>query len=180
MRNEDMPVAVRQYVTAMRFLGVLYALAGIVFFFFPRFVFALLNLIPSILTPMAALPESSEYFWLPLAASMMGMLTFLCFAAAAAPENRTYAWVHFLSKVISSAGYLYYLVNHAVEGKYVFAYLLGILTDAPIALFVFYITARASFALSRGAAARPRAREELQPAEPPASTASGGAGDRPE
>lgn len=153
MRNDDMPAAVRQYVNVMRFLGVLYAIAGLIFFFFPKFVFTLLNIIPSIV-PMAQLPPSTEHFWLPLATSMMAMLTFLCFAAAVAPENRTYAWVHFVAKVVSSAGYLYYFVNFPIENKFVFAYLVGVLTDAPIALLVLFMTVRASFALGRAQSSR--------------------------
>lgn len=172
MRNDDMPAAVRQYVNAMRFLGVLYALSGLTFFFLPSFVFNLLNLIPSIFTAMAQLPPSSEHFWLPLATSMMAMLTFVCFAAAAAPENRAYAWVHFVAKVVSSAGYLYYLLNDPIADKFVFAYLIGVITDAPIAIFVFYMTVRASFAMGRAKSGR-SARRDAPP------DAAGEAGDIP-
>lgn len=172
MRNDDMPVAVRRYVNAMRFLGGLYAISGLTFFFFPGFVFNLLNLLPGIFTAMAELPRSSEHFWLPLATSMMAMLTFLCFAAAAAPENRTYAWVHFVAKVVSSVGYLYYLFNDPIAEKYVFAYLIGVITDAPIALFVFYVTVRASFAMGRANSGRATRRDA-------SSDAAGEAGDSP-
>lgn len=149
MGKLERPAAVRQYITFMRVFGVLYAASGAVFFFFPKFVFTLLNLGPSLLGVVAALPESTEYFWLPLATSMMVMLSLLCFLAAANPEVRGYAWVQFASKCTSSLGYLYYFLYVPIDGHPVFAYLVGVLTDLPIALLVLFLTLRVAFALRR-------------------------------
>lgn len=157
MRQEAMPAAVRQYVTVMRILGVLYALAGCVFYFFPKLVFAVLNILPSMTASLAPLPESSERFWVPLAFSMMIMLSALSFAAAAAPQQRGYAWIHILSKLVSSLGYFYYFLHERPDGMPVFGYLAGVITDLPIALFVLLITLRAAMAPRRVAVEAPSA-----------------------
>lgn len=155
MRQDTMPAAVRQYITVMRLLGVLYAVAGCVFFFFPKFIFALLNILPSMVSALAPLPESTEFFWVPLAFSMMVMLSALSFSAAAAPEQRAYAWIHVLSKLVSSLGLSYYFLHHHIDGKPVFGYLAGVITDVPIAVLVFFLTVRAAVARRAPSAAAP-------------------------
>lgn len=146
MVQSTMPAAVRQYVTVMRLLGVVYAVAGCVFFFSPKFVFWLLNMLPSITTSLAPLPESTEFFWVSLTFSMMAMLSALSFAAAAAPQQRSYAWIQVLAKVVSSLGLFYYFMHHHVDGKPVFGYLAGVITDLPIAILVLILTLRAAIA----------------------------------
>lgn len=138
-RIEQTPQVVR-YVYVMRVLGALYALAALFFFFLPGAVFYILNFIPKFLGILEVIPESSELFWLPLAASMMVMLSVLAFSAAASPELRILALVQIISKLCTSLGYLYLFF---IGEKY-FAYLVGFLTDFPIFLFVFWLTFRMS------------------------------------
>ncbi len=143
MSKKEYPPAVRRYVMMMRILGSMYAIGAIWFFFAPGLAFWLLNLIPSVLRGIEVIPPSSEYFWLPLASSMMVMLTLLAFGAAASPQNKMLAWVQIVSKFCSSMGYLYYFLFSA----HYFAYLAGFITDFPIFLFVLYMSLRAFRAL---------------------------------
>lgn len=145
MATEMRAPAVARYVLSMRVLGLMYAGAALFFFFLPDAVFYLLNFLPKFFGVLTVIPDSSEQFWLPLATSMMVMLTLLAFGAASAPENRMLAYVHMASKLCSSAGYLYLFVFRAP----MFAYLVGVITDLPIFCYVFWITLQASRALAK-------------------------------
>lgn len=139
LKIEQTPQVVR-YVYVMRVLGALYGLSALIFFFLPGAIFYILNFIPKFLGLLEVIPDSSELFWLPLAASMMVMLSVLAFSAAASPELRILALVQIISKLCTSLGYLYLFFT---AEKY-FAYLVGFLTDFPIFLFVFWLTFRMS------------------------------------
>lgn len=136
MATDTRSPAVIRYVYSMRVLGCAYAFGAALFFFFPEAVFYLMNFLPKFFGILTVIPDSSEMFWLPLATSMMVMLTILAFGAAADPENRMLAYVHMASKICSSAGYLYFFIFRAPY----FAYLVGVVTDFPIFLYVTWIT----------------------------------------
>jgi hypothetical protein len=139
MQIDRNTAAVRRYVFIMQLFGVLFALSGVIFFFFPGVVFTLLNIIPKIFEAVDVLPAPAEYFWLVLSFSMMAMLAVLCFASAADPANRVYVGTILLSKLVSSTGYLYLFFSHQPEGTPLFAYLAGALTDFPIFLFILWL-----------------------------------------
>ncbi len=153
MSTNERPREVAQYVFCMRVLGVMYACGALLFFFLSDAVFYIVNFAPKFLKVFEVIPASSEQFWLPLATSMMVMLTFLAFSAAADPHNRPLAWVHVLSKICSSAGYAFLFLTKA----HYFAYLVGVITDFPIFLFVLWLTLRCGRALTRKAPAAPAA-----------------------
>lgn len=134
-----------QYIWLMRLLGLIYLGGGLLFFFFPSQIFYAINIIARIVPVVEAVPESSEFFWLVLATSMMLMLSFLSFLSSAYPDIKGYAGVHILSKLASSAGFLYLFLTH----KKYFAYALGIATDLPIAFLVAFATIRISKALKK-------------------------------
>jgi hypothetical protein len=143
-----------KYALIMRFLGVIYALGALAFFFFPQQLFYLINVGPKVFSVTEAIPDSVERFWLVLATSMMAMLSALSFLSAESPGTRGYALVHLLSKVVSSVGFIYVFLND----KTYFAYLLGIVTDLSIALVLVWSMVRISGEL------RMLARGELGPA----------------
>jgi len=145
MTTNTRPPAIARYVVSMRVLGLMYAFGALLFFFLPEAVFYLLNFLPKFFSVMEEIPASSEYFWLPLASSMMVMLTILAFGAASDPSNRMLAWVHIASKLCSSGGYLFYFLFRA----HLFAYLVGVITDFPIFLYVLWITWQAGRALPK-------------------------------
>ena len=138
MVSKERSPIVSQYVWLMRILGVIYAFGGALFFFFPHEVFYLVNVGPRILAGLGVgasllpIPEPSEQFWLVLASSMMAMLSALSFLASESPRVRGYTLVHLLSKIVSSAGFLYVFLH----GTRYFAYLVGIAADFPIAVVV--------------------------------------------
>ena len=136
-KTERSPI-VSQYVWLMRILGVVYALVGILFFFFPKEVFYLINVGPRLFATagvapsLLPIPDQTESFWLVLATSMMAMLSALSFLAAESPKVRGYALVHVLSKTVSVAGFIFLFLN---DTRY-FAYLVGVATDLPLAIAV--------------------------------------------
>lgn len=122
----------------LKTMGTLYAFLALVFFFFPAEVFYLINVGPKVFKITESIPDSSEKFWLVLATSMMGMLSALSFLAAESPLLRGYTLTHILSKVISVAGFFYLFIN---DHRY-FGYLLGMITDIPIALVLIWYLVR--------------------------------------
>jgi hypothetical protein len=126
----------KHYKIFLTFMGVLYSLLALTFYFFPSKVFYLINVGPQVFNIAESVPDSTEKFWLVLATSMLGMLSALSFLAAESPFIRGYSLTHLLSKVISVAGFFYFFLN---DQRY-FAYLLGIITDVPIAgILIWYI-----------------------------------------
>jgi hypothetical protein len=125
-----------RYVWTMRAFGILYILVASVLFFLPDQLFSLINLVPEIFTVGEPIPLPTERFWLVLAVSMVSMLSAISFLAAKSPQIRGYAFVHVLSKVVSVLGFLYVFRNHQPY----FAYLVGVITDAPIAVIVAFVT----------------------------------------
>ncbi len=145
MATTETPKAIRQYVLVMRALGAVFGLCALIFFFFPQFIFFLVNIVPRVFDSPGTLEDSSERFWLVLATSMMVMLTVCCFGAAANPGNRILAWIVMAAKLCSSVGYLYsFIVDERL-----FGYLVGFVTDFPIFLGVGWFALRAFRALSR-------------------------------
>ncbi|HPO12184.1 MAG TPA: hypothetical protein PLI09_01960 [Candidatus Hydrogenedentes bacterium] len=145
MSKTNYPPAVSRYVLMMRILGAMYAVGAVSFFFAPSLIFWILNLLPRMFRGIESIPPSAEYFWLPLATSMMVMLTILAFSAAASPQTKILAWVQIASKLCSSLGYLYFFI---VDVHY-FAYLAGFITDFPIFLIVLYMSLKAFRALKQ-------------------------------
>ncbi|MGZ3707834.1 MAG: hypothetical protein ACXWPM_03245 [Bdellovibrionota bacterium] len=131
-----MTSALKRYQWTMKLLGVVYIVVGLIFFFFPREVFYLINVLPDVFHIGVATPAQTEHFWLVLATSMMMMLSALSFLAASEPRVRGYPMVHALSKGVSTAGFFYqFLHDHHYA-----AYLAGILTDFPLFVLVLYVT----------------------------------------
>lgn len=128
----------RAYRYFMRVFGCLYAVGAVVFLVLPQPLFELMNQVPQRLGFLLALPPASEFFWLPLATSMMVMLSTLSFMAAANPHQRGYPLTILISKLSSTAGFALFLFVH----RPYFAYLLGVLTDLPIALVLGYFMFR--------------------------------------
>ena len=128
----------RAYGYFMKVFGCLYAMGALVFLFLPRPLFEFINKIHEHLGFLLVLPPASEFFWLPLATSMMVMLSVLSFLAAANPRQRGYPLTILLSKISSTIGFGLMLVIHQTT----FAYLLGILTDLPLALVLGYFMLR--------------------------------------
>jgi len=135
-----------RYAVLMRVLGTIYAIGAVLFLFFPEGIVQLINVFPAWLA-FKVMPVPDGRFWSVLATSMMVMLAILAFLSAAQPSNRGYPMVHLASKLTSSAGFLYQFMNHE---KY-FAYLVGVITDLPLALIVAWAMVRLS--LSKPAAA---------------------------
>jgi hypothetical protein len=144
--NEE-PRTVKQYRLLMNALGALYAGGALVFFFLPGVVFFCVN-IPTYLTAsLGKMPQSSEHFWLPLAASLMALLAYLSFLSARKPEQTEFAWGHVLSKLVSSLTYLYLFLRT----EHLSGYLIGFVVDLPIALLVIWMTVRMLEAKTRPA-----------------------------
>lgn len=137
----------------MRFFALLYAVAGLTFFFFPEEVFYLFNIAPRLLRFVEETPVPADHFWVVLSTSMMAMLVATSFLASVYPFVRGYAWIHLISKICSTAGFLYQFIHHQ---KY-FAYFLGVLTDGPIALIVLFLALRTPFKLPEPEAPPPPA-----------------------
>lgn len=137
--SEEQPAAVQLYVNVMRFLGLIYAIGVMLFLFFPNLIFFLLDIGPNyIFTTFEPLPTPTEHFWVPLAGSMMIMLTITAFGQAKDPYNKVLPLAHMASKLCTSVMYLYYFF--VFEGY--FAYLIGTATDLPIFFLVLYLTRR--------------------------------------
>lgn len=128
----------RAYRYFMRVFGCIYAMGAVVFLVLPQPLFELMNQVPQRLGFLLVLPPASDFFWLPLATSMMVMLSTLSFLAAASPHQRGYPLTILISKLSSTAGFALLLVVH----RPYFAYLLGVLTDLPIALILGYFMLR--------------------------------------
>lgn len=126
------PVKQKRFFWFLRIMGVLYALLGLAFFFFSNEIFYLMNVGPQVFKITETIPNPTEKFWLVLATSMMAMLSALSFLASESPWVRGYNLVHLLAKTASTAGFLYLFLN---ENRY-FAYLLGVITDASIAVIL--------------------------------------------
>lgn len=124
----------KTYRNFMKAFGFLYAVGAVVFLFLPQPLFDLMNQVPQRFGILSALPPASEFFWLPLATSMMVMLSTLSFLAAASPHQRGYPLTILISKLSSTTGFALFLFIH----RPYFAYLLGVLTDLPIALVLGY------------------------------------------
>ncbi len=122
----------------MRVFGYVYAVGAATFLFLPQRIFDLINSVPQHIGFLVTIPPASEYFWLPLATSMMVMLSVLSFLAATHPHHRGYPLTILISKISSTAAFSLLLVTHQPY----FAYLLGILTDLPIALALGYFMLR--------------------------------------
>jgi hypothetical protein len=132
-------VALTLYVNVMRLLGAIYAIGVVLFLFFPNLVFFFLDIGPNyVFTGFDPLPQSTEHFWVPLAGSMMVMLTITAFGQAKDPMNKVLPMAHMASKLCTSVMYLYYFFFF--EGY--FAYLIGTATDLPIFFLVLWLTRR--------------------------------------
>ena len=145
--NTEAP-AVKRYTLVMRVLGALYLLGGAGFLLFPGITLWIVNLLPRLFEFIAVIPRQQGYFWVPLATSMMVMLTIVAFSAASDPGNRLLALIHVAAKVTSSGGYLFMLLMHRPEeGGIFFGYLLGLVLDGVIAIGVLLLAMRAQAAL---------------------------------
>jgi len=113
-------------------LGVAYALSAAAFFFYPDEVFYLINVMPNVFKLAEAIPNPVERFWLVMASGLLGTLAVASFFAARSPDIKGYGRLHILSKLISSAGFIYMFFHD----KAYFAYLLGVTIDVLIALLI--------------------------------------------
>lgn len=116
----------------MRILGLGYLGAGLAFFFFPSEVFYLINVGPKVFKMFQDIPEPSEHFWLSLTFSMMMMLTLIAVYSSFQPKNRALILVHLLSKLTSTAAFIYCFFKNAK----LFAYIAGAVLDGGIFLLV--------------------------------------------
>lgn len=145
----NLPAVVR-FQTILRGYGVIYCIGAIIFFFAPELLITLLNGVGEAIGIARSMPVPQERFWVVLSTAMMVMLVGVSFAAAGKPRERAYVYLHIAAKLTSTAGYLYlFLLHHAY-----FTYLVGAITDLPIAIIV-YVTARQAWAAleSEGASA---------------------------
>ncbi|HLD99035.1 MAG TPA: hypothetical protein VJB59_02185 [Bdellovibrionota bacterium] len=124
--------AISSYARTMFALGVAYALSASAFFFYPDEVFYLINVMPNVFKLAEAIPNPVERFWLVMASGLLGTLAVVSFFAARSPDIKGYGRLHILSKLISSAGFIYMFFHD----KAYFAYLLGVAIDVLIALLI--------------------------------------------
>ncbi len=118
-------------------MSVVYLVGGLIFFFLPKELFYFINVVPTVFHIGNPVSESSEYFWLALATSMMIMLSlisFLSYKTKSAETLKALMSVHALSKITSTLGFLLL----ALKG-HVFAYWSGIITDFPLFLIVIWL-----------------------------------------
>ncbi|MBI4924386.1 MAG: hypothetical protein HY843_00560 [Bdellovibrio sp.] len=133
------PVSMRRYTFFLRVMGVLYACLALFFLFFPNEFIYIINAGPKFLKWTEPLPELIDKFWLVLSISMLSMLSALSFLAAESPKIKGYSLVHLLSKTVSTACYFYFFFG---EHHHYFGYLVGIITDALIALLLVWFLLR--------------------------------------
>ncbi len=121
---------------SMRLLAIAYFIGALFFFFITDGVNYILNFLPIFLKILQPLPEkNTDYFWLPLVASLMLVLTYIAYQSSKDPHNKILLNLHILSKFISSAGYLFLFLTD----KFVFGYIVGCLLDLAICVFVIYL-----------------------------------------
>ncbi len=121
---------------SMYILSLLYLGGALFFFFIPDGVYYILNFPPIFLKILNPLPEkNSDFFWLPLVASLMIILSFLAYLSAKEPKNKPLINLHIISKLISSLCYLYLFIF----SSHIFGYLVGFVLDFFICLYVLYL-----------------------------------------
>jgi hypothetical protein len=123
-----------QYVWLMRFLGALYALMAVIYYFFSSELIYLMNVGPKVFRVTQAIAEPVDHFWLVGAATLMAVLSLISFFASAAPRVRGYSIIHLLAKVLMAAGYAWLYS----QGERYFAYILGFAIECAIALVVMF------------------------------------------
>ncbi len=149
MTATNQPPAVQRFALVMRVLGGIYLLGAVGFLIFPNLTLWIVNLLPRLFEFIEVIPEQQDYFWVPLASSMMVMLVIIAFSLASDPGNRLLVVLHTASKLMSSGGYLYMLLAHRPEsGGIYFGYLLGAVLDLCIAVGVLLLAMRARAALA--------------------------------
>jgi hypothetical protein len=141
--------AVVRFQTILRGYGVIYCIGAVIFFFVPELLITLLNGVGEAIGLARTMPVPEERFWVVLSTAMMVMLVGVSFAGAARPGERAFVYLHIAAKVTSTAGYLYLFVLHDAY----FTYLVGAITDLPIAVIVFLAARQAWAALEREGAA---------------------------
>jgi hypothetical protein len=115
---------VNNFVKIMKAFSVIYAVVGLFFIFFHRF------LLETLMTDPAP-----NRFWVVLTLSMMFMLSFVSWKASENPGERGYTQVHLLSKITSTTTFFlcYVFETHAL------GYLAGVFTDGIIAVIVYLL-----------------------------------------
>ena len=121
---------------SMYILSILYFGGALFFFFIPDGVYYILNFPPIFLKILTPLPEkNTDYFWLPLVASLMVVLSLLAYLSARDPKNKPLINIHIISKLISSLGYLYIFIF----SSHIFGYIVGFALDLVICIYVLYL-----------------------------------------
>ncbi|MCM2322180.1 MAG: hypothetical protein NDJ90_02855 [Oligoflexia bacterium] len=133
---------------SMRFLGVFYAAAALVFVLYPTELLYLLNVGPKVFNVTEALAEPTDRFWIVIAASSMAMLSALSFFAAESPKIRGYSLVHLLAKTVTMTGFAAMFIHD----KRYFAYLVGAVVDA----IIVFLVLRSLIGKREASPARPR------------------------
>jgi len=118
---------------SMEILALIYLAGALFFFFIPDGVNYILNFLPIFFKVLQPLPEkNTDFFWLPLVASLMFVLAYIAYKSSRDPDNKTLINIHIASKFISSMGYLYLFLLHA----FIFGYLVGGILDLIICGYV--------------------------------------------
>ncbi|HOV31784.1 MAG TPA: hypothetical protein PLX23_00295 [Candidatus Hydrogenedens sp.] len=121
---------------SMELLALAYLIGALFFFFIPDGVNYILNFLPIFFKILQPLPEkNTDFFWLPLVASLMFVLAYIAYKSSRDPDNKTLINIHITSKFISSIGYLYLFFSHA----FIFGYLVGGILDLVICAYVLFL-----------------------------------------
>jgi|GEM_PF-2896333 len=131
-----MRTELKQLKMLFQFWMFLFAIGAIVFFVAPDHVLQSLNLSTRYLPLLHSSLELGNYFWLPLAVSLMVVLVFLCYLIVQnIEESQPYVIVVLLSKSTSSLVFFFFFVR-SLEAPMFW----GALTDGLIFIvtFIFY------------------------------------------
>lgn len=118
----------------MGILAIVFLGADLVFLFFGRELFDVLNSISKVIFPnLQPAPYSTEKFWLSLANSMMLMIAYMSFKVwQDVRQNINYVPVILLSKIASSiSGLVFFLMEPRL-----FVHLVVFISDFPIFVIV--------------------------------------------
>lgn len=135
-----MPPQLRQLQKLLWFWTFLFGIGALVFFIFPNRVIDSLNLSTRFLNFLNPLEETQVSFWLPLAVSLMSVLTLLSYLAAKSIEQAPALIVAILlSKATSSVVFTFFYLRQNFAAPFFW----GALTDGLIFLITFYFYRRA-------------------------------------
>jgi len=135
-----MRTELRQLKALFQFWMALFGFGALVFFVFPDRVIATLNQSAKFMSFLQPMRLAGDYFWLPLAVSLMVVLTFLCYLCVRDIENaQAYVLTVLLSKSTSSLVFFFFYIRAGFEAPFFW----GSLTDGLIFLVTFWFYKRA-------------------------------------